>query len=534
VNKSAQAEDMLQDFAVAVGAASINDAIILPGSGVTIKATAEELFRRIAPTKTMFIRGGAVMGVVENEGMSALEVIGPAAARSRFESYAKFVVYRAGRDGQLVLKPAIIPQDMAMALLESEEARTFLPPITGLINCPVIVSASDGIQIVGPGYHIGTGLFITGGQTPLQVDLSEAIAALRELVREFDFQSPGDRSRAMASFITPSLKLGGHLHGNVPADIAEADQSQSGKTYRQKLVAAVYNETPSLVTHRKGAVGSVDETLNEKLIAGRPFIQLDNFRGRFDSQHIEALLTAEKSFPVRVPHCREVSIDPRRFFVMLTSNGVETTRDFANRGSIIRIHKCERHTFIQYPDPGGDPLKYVDILERVRTCQRDYLGAVFAIVQRWIEVGRPRSDETRHDFREWVQTLDWIVQNILGEAPLMDGHQAAQERVSNPDLTFLRKLALAVADQDRLRESLNASALYEISDSADVDIPRLREPDEDKGKRLIGSIMARLFKTANSLTLDGFTVTRHEAETERHDGGGTYTARTYQFERAPQ
>lgn len=356
------------------------------------------------------------------------------------------------------------------------------------------------------------------------VELSEAVGALRELVGEFDFQSPGDRSRALAAFITPAMKLGGNLHGSVPADVAEADKSQSGKTYRQRLVAAVYNETPSLVTCRSGGVGSVDESLNAQLIAGRPFIQLDNFRGKFDSPHIEALLTAEKSFPVRVPHCREVAIDPSRFFVMLTSNGVETTRDFGNRGSIVRNRKhAEDYKFRKYREG--------DLLDHLRTCQPYYLGAVFAIVQRWIELGREHSNETRHDFREWVQTLDWIVQEILGEAPLMDGHQAAQERVSNPALTFMRKLALAVAEQDRLGEPLIASALCEIADSAEVDIPGLREPDEDKGKLMIGSIMARLFKTANSLSVDGFSVTRHEAETERYDGG-TYTAKTYQFEKA--
>ncbi len=523
MNRVAQAEDMLQDFAAEAGAASINNAVILPGLGVTIKATAEALFKRIGPTKTMFMRGGAVVGIIENSGASAIEVIGPAAARSRFECYAAFWVWRAGHNSEPVLKPAIIAQEMAAALLESEEARTFLPSITGLINCPVIVRADRGFQIVGQGYHPDTGLFITGGRMPSLVQLSKAIESLRELVSEFDFQSPGDRSRALASFITPALKLGGHLHGNVPADVAEADKSQAGKTYRQKLVAAVYNEIPSLVTCRSGGVGSVDESLNAQLIAGRPFIQLDNFRGRFDSPHIEAFLTAEQSFPVRVPHCPEVAIDPSRFFVMLTSNGVETTRDFANRGSIVRIRKRERYTFRRYPEG--------DLLDHVRACQPDYLGAVFAIVQGWMESGRPHSNETRHDFREWVQTLDWILQNALREAPLMDGHQAAQERVSDPALTFLRKLTLAVAEQNRLGESLIASALYEIADSAGVDIPGLREPDEDKGKRMIGTIMARLFKTTSSLSLDGFTVTRHEAETERRDGDGTYTAKTYQFER---
>lgn len=527
MNETSRTKDLLEDYAFEVGAASIDGAIIMPGSGVTIKATADELFRRIAPTQTMFTRGGAVVVISENDGTSALEVVVPAAARSRFESYARLLVWRVGRDGQPTLKPAIIPQDMAMALLESEEARTILPRITGLIDCPVILNAGGDIQVVEKGYHPGTGLFVTGGQMPPRVEIPEALATLRELVSEFDFQSPGDRSRALASFVTPALKLGRHLQGNVPADVAEANQSQSGKTYRQRLVAAVYNEKPSLVTLRSGGVGSVDESLNSRLIAGRPFVQLDNFRGPLDSPHIEALLTAEKSFPVRLPYCRELMVNPDWFIVLLTSNGVQTTRDFANRSSFVRIRKREDgFRFRRYPEG--------DLLEHVRAQQPYYLGAVFAIVESWIGMGCERSNETRHDFRDWAQTLDWIVQNILGEAPLMDGHQAAQQRVSNPGLTFLRNLTLAVADQGKLGESLTASGLYEIAYDAEVQIPGLREPNEETGKRLIGSIMARLFQTSNSLSVDGFTVARLETETERNDGGGTYTAKNYQFERAAQ
>ncbi len=161
----------------------------------------------------------------------------------------------------------------------------------------------------------------------------------------------------MASLLTPALKLGEHLRGNVPADVAEADKSQSGKTYRQKISAAIYNERVAIVSCKSGGVGSVDESLNAQLVTGRPFIQLDNFRGEFDSPHIEALLTAEKSFPARVPHCREVEVDPTRFFVFLTSNGVETTRDFANRSSIIRIRRREGFTFHRYPE--GNLLEHV-------------------------------------------------------------------------------------------------------------------------------------------------------------------------------
>ena len=516
------AEDALLDQAAEVGAATLDKVVILPGSGVTITATGQVMFKLIAPTKTLFTRGGAVVGIVESNGALELEIITPTAARSRFESYATLLAWRSGGDAGPVLKPAIMPQEIAAALLASDEARKLLPTITGLVNCPII--GVDG-EIVGRGHHADTGLFITGGKTPPTVALMDAIEALKQLVAEYDFQTPGDRARALASFITPALKLGGHITGNVTADVAEADKSQSGKTYRQKVVAAVYNEKPALVTLRAGGVGSTDESLNQQLIGGRPFIQLDNFRGRFDSPHVEALLTAERSFPVRVPHCREITIDPSRFFLMLTSNGVDATRDFANRSSMVRIRKREGYTFKTYPEG--------DLLQHVRARQPFYLGCVFAIVGGWIAQGRQHTNETRHDFREWCQALDWIVQNILGAAPLMDGHQQAQERVSNPALTFLRKLALAVADQDRLSENLIASALYEIAEAGEVDIPGLREPNEEQGKRHIGMVMARLFKTSDQIELDGFRVTRHEVETQR-DGGGSYTARTYHFERLSQ
>ncbi len=297
-------------------------------------------------------------------------------------------------------------------------------------------------------------------------------------------------------------------------------KSQSGKTYRQKVVAAFYNERVAIVSCKSGGVGSVDESLASQLVAGRPFIQLDNFRGKFDSPQTEALLTAERSFPARVPHCREVQIDPSRFFVSLTSNGVETTRDLANRSSIVRNRKRDGFVFRQYPEG--------DLLEHVRARQAYFLGCVFAIVREWIRQGRQRTAETRHDFREVgvKSASDWIIQNILHQAPLMDGHQAAQERVSNPALTFLRKLALAVVSQERAGEALIASELYEVADAASIEIPGLKEPDEDKGKRVIGSLMARLFKDSQTVEIDGLVVERKE-ETKSRADGGDYTAKTY-------
>lgn len=502
--------------------------VILPSGEVSISQCAGELFRLIGPAKRVFMRGGAVVALVKrDDGLLALEILRPAAARSLFEKFARLFAWRAGAKGELVLKPMTCPHDMADALLQSEEAGQLLPRVQGLINCPVLRESAGGLDVAGPGYDAATRLLITGGVMPPVVELREAVRALTEIYAEFEFQSEGDRARAIASLITPALRVGGFLKGRVPADVAEADQSQSGKTYRQKIIAAIYNEKVSLVTSREGGVGSMDESLNQQLVAGRPFIQFDNFRGRFDSSHLEAFLTAEGSFPCRVPHRGEVTVPPENYFVFLTSNGVDTTRDFANRSNIIRIRKKPPgHEFKRYPEG--------ELLDHVRHWQAYYLGCVFAVLRTWHAQGKPRTPETRHDFREWVQVVDWIAQHLFQTAPVMEGHRQAQERVSNPALVWLRNVVMAVQETGELGHSLTATELFNLCESADIAIPGLRPgADEDKGKKVIGTIMAKLFRDQDTLEVDGFNVVREERYLPRdhHTEGGSFKSKTYTITR---
>ena len=498
--------------------------LILPSGDVTITQCATNLFKLISPTKRLFMRGGAVVNLVKrDDGLLSLEILRPVAARSSFEKFAKLVAWRNGENNKMVLKPVTCPQEMADALLHSEEAAKLLLRVEGLINCPVLREIDGVLSVAGRGYDEQTRLLVTDGETPPVVELNKAVPQLLALFAEFEFQSEGDRARAVASLITPALKAGGFLKGRVPADVAEADQSQSGKTYRQKVNAALYNERLSLVTSREGGVGSVDESLNQALVAGRPFIQFDNFRGRFESAHLEAFLTAERSFPCRVPHRGEVTVPPENYFVFLTSNGVDTTRDFANRSNIIRIKK-KPPGFIFTKFPEGD------LLNRVRHCQAYYLGCVFAVIREWQARDKPRTDETRHDFREWVQVVDWIAQNIFGTVPVMEGHQQAQERVSNPALVWLRKVVLAINETGELDRALTATDMHGLCDSAGIEIPGLRPgADEDKGKKVIGIIMAKLFRDRDTIEVDDFDVTREERFVARDNAsdGGNFKSKTY-------
>jgi len=505
--------------ASAAGKAGENGLIILPGGDVSITEAAEKIFSLIGRIQGLFFRGGRVHEIARNsDGLLRLDPITPAQFRSRLEEYGRVFVWRSGANGEPVMKPTLCAEETARALLESVPARELLPNVAALCACPVLTNNGGEMDVLGAGWHpLGEGLFITGGELPPCVPLEEAVKSLSGLLVDFDFSTPGDHSRALASLIAPGLRFGSWLSNPLPVDIGEADASQSGKTYRQKLVAAMYRETPNVVVQRGGGVGGLDESISQKLIDGRPFILLDNLRGRLDTPYLESILTAPGPMPARVPHRGEIQVDPRGFVFQMTSNGVETTRDLANRASLIRIRKRPPgYAFRTYPE--GD--LYAHVVEN----QSHYLGCIFAVIAEWARQGQPYTAETRHDFREWAQTLDWIVQAIFGAAPLLDGHDEARQRVSDPRRVWLRALCLGLRDAKRAGE-FYASQLAEFAMENDILPPGIRpDADEIVAARRIGSAMAAIFGDSDEIEIDGLVVHRTHGKSPT-TGNHAYTYR---------
>lgn len=485
------------------GAEPSRPTIILPGGNVSITAAADELFGLIANAGNLFHRGGRVHEVTkDSDGTHRLVPLTAARFRSLIETYGQLLVWRSGANSEAVLKPALCPEETARALLESRPAGDRLPNVATLAACPVLANIEGRLCVLGAGWHAhGGGIFITGGAAPPQVPLEEAIRALSALLIDFDFTSPGDRARALASLVAPALRFGGWLKNPLPVDIGEADASQSGKTYRQKVVAAIYRETPNVVVQRSGGVGGLDESIAQKLIDGRPFILLDNLRGKLDSPYLESILTAPGPMPARVPHRGEIHVDPRAFIFQITSNGVETTPDLANRGSIVRIRKRPAD-YIFKAHPEGE------LHAHVIANQPYLLGCVFAVITKWHQDGEPRTTEARHSFREWAQTLDWIVRNLFAAGALLDGHDGARERVSDPRRTWLRQLIIALRDVSETG-AFGAKRIAEFAIEHEILPPSVRTGADERGVSLsVGKVMAAVFGASQVVDIDGFKIHR--------------------------
>lgn len=497
--------------------------VTLPSWGVQIIETAKEIFTTIAPHHKLFVRGGRVVELVNKDDALELDILTPEAARTRFEEHCRFFAHRK-INCRFYLRPSTMPMDIARSLLASKEARENLPNINGLINCPIIRAEGEKLKVLGQGYDSYSGILVTKGDLPPDIELSEAVKSLIDLLEDYNFQTPSDKSRAIAAFVTPALKFGGFLKGDIPFEVAEADESFSGKTYRLQTVAAIYGEVPAYVTKKTGGVGSVDETFAQQLVKGHPFILFDNFRGKLDSQYMEAFKTAGSSFPARVPHKGTIDIDPSQFIVMLSSNGVDTTRDFANRSSIVRIKKVKGYNFRSYKDG--------DLLNHVKVNQAYYLGCVFAVIKFFFENGMLRTDERRHGFLEWAQILDWIVQEIFNQAPLLDGHEGAQERVSSPGLNFLRDVGNKIENTPNFNKELDTSEIFNICQEEAIEITGLSEHKQDDpkaGGKRIGSILKPVFRNKDIVEVEGFKITKTVKNMPREDGKGYRKIPAYNF-----
>jgi hypothetical protein len=163
------------------------------------------------------------------------------------------------------------------------------------------------------------------------------------------------------------------------------------------------------------------------------------------------------------------------------------------------------------------------------------VGAIFCIIKQWHDEGCYRTAENRHDFTEWAQTLDWIVQEIFQLPPLLDGHTEEVLRVSDPALSWLRQIGIAVEKDNRLNEALSASEIVDVCQAHNIDFPNKTSIDDlDRLAMLAGRLLGRVFRDLSvkeSLMIDRYKIEREERIQTRPSDGGEFRKHYYWFKK---
>jgi len=380
----------------------------------------------------------------------------------------------------------------SLYLLRVVDVKSNVPVLAWDGNAPVLVN----------GYCLNTRI-LAGGE-PLELPTCEqAVAALCELLRDYDFTSPGDMGRAMSFVFTPALTQGGFLGaGRAPLFLIEKNEASAGGSLLVKLISRIYGQPPKPITQLDDPK-RLYEDVSAKLLAGDGICYFDNARGNGLQRlpWFESLLT-EPTFACRMPYKQGEADVTRRVFAVST-NGALLSDDLTTRTVKISITK-RPDDYAWHPWPEGG------IEEHVIANRSRYLGAVYALVNDWALAGRP-AGRTVSNFRfhQWEKACAWILEKHFAGLPLLDAeHKEAQKRLADPDHDLLRNLLRIVLDGEN-RAELTASSFAEIGVSAG-----LLQGSEEQNKFRIGKALKRRFPHDGEHSFDGgrLRITRQTRE----------------------
>jgi hypothetical protein len=496
----------------------------VPSPYTTINESSTKLMRIIAPTRTLFTRGNDLVVIDESgDGRHSIRTIKASEFRSFSESHVGFRIKRWDKASKMMIEePCLLSKESADAVICCRPALDILPPLRGITSFPRLLPNGS---LTAEGYDEEAALFVTGNLTVNEPDTDdEACRNLLRLLTDFNFAGPCDKGRAVAALLAPMLRVGPD-HGkriSYPAFAIEADQSQTGKGTFVKIVAAIYGEVPSMVAATRGGVGSIEEAFSKATLRGRMLILLDNLRGQLNSQLFEAFITAAGPIHVRALRT-DGEVDTRNFLVFLTSNGLETTVDTANRLLVVRLKKQPSdHQWHQWSE--GSIWKHID------ATRSRYLGSVCKILRSWMAAGSP-GIPCRHDMREFSGAMNWIVQNIFQLPPLVEDHAEIQIRVAKPGLGFLREVALHLETAEC---RMTVADMVDLAAEEDFAVPGIEEhptDDEARSKAMLhlGKLIGACFREGSSIVVDGTTIERQIQSEKRQDGNGSFTRKIYIF-----
>ena len=137
----------------------------------------------------------------DDDGSPVLMPIKTAAVSTEFEAVAR--LRKISNKGAEV--HAIFHRATAERIITARVFRYALPAIHVISPVPVLIER-DGELVQISEYDRESGVLAQGPPAP-DMTLDDAKLLLDELIADFDFVSPSDRSRALATFVVPALVM---------------------------------------------------------------------------------------------------------------------------------------------------------------------------------------------------------------------------------------------------------------------------------------------------------------------------------------
>ncbi|MCP5017101.1 MAG: ATPase, partial [Ketobacter sp.] len=215
-----------------------------------------------------------------------------------------------------------------------------LPTLAGVVECPVLRPGGSVLQ--RPGYDAESGLLYLPSGSFLEVPAApdrgaalDALAQLREAVRDFPFATEAHRAAWLCALLTPLARAA--FSGPSPLNLIDGNVRGCGKSLLADVCAVLLTGRPAARMSVPGPEAELRKAITSLALEAERTVLLDNVAGVLGSPTLDRALTAEVWRDRVLGASRQVAL-PLAITWYATGNNVSLAGDTARRCLHIRLH----------------------------------------------------------------------------------------------------------------------------------------------------------------------------------------------------
>lgn len=216
-------------------------------------------------------------------------------AMDRCARWEKRRLVQAGDAMEYRWSPTDPPGTIARYLLE-QVGDWRLPYLTGIVECPTL--RPDGTVLEREGYDPATGLFFDAGgvafdsvaDRPSKAQAAAALESLIDVVKDFPFAEPRDRSVFLSGALTVPVR---HMLRDSPLHCFSSSRPRAGKSYQADLAALIATGRTAPAMAATNDPAEEEKRIVSILLSGVPLALIDNIDEPLRSARLCSAITQE-------------------------------------------------------------------------------------------------------------------------------------------------------------------------------------------------------------------------------------------------
>ena len=275
-----------------------------------------------------------------------------------------------------------------------------IPYLIQILNHPIVTK--DWQIINEPGYHKESQLYLEPSKlvTIQNMSIEKAYDILAEWLSDFPFKDYSDICNALALLITMLIRPALPEGELPPLFIITANSQGAGKSTLAQILSAVIIGEAAGSTQLPTNEEEIRKAIGAELILGTEVVVLDNITEQvMVASSSLASAISEPTIRFRILGKSKMIHADNTATYILTGNNVDANADLVDRACFIRLDTEQRVAERSF--------RTESILSDTIKNRERLFSAVYTIVKRWINEGRPRG-EAKHRSNVWAKCISGI------------------------------------------------------------------------------------------------------------------------------